>query len=107
VKTTFDLPDRLLRRAKSLAAKQGRPLRELVAEAIDDKIAVEPSEVTDRPDAAESRRAAWDTWRSRLEPDGDGGWRNPEGISDEEFFERLERMRSEPWSRGERFEGVE
>jgi hypothetical protein len=31
MKTTFDLPDPLLRRAKAVAAEQGRPLRDFIA----------------------------------------------------------------------------
>ena len=40
MKTTFDLPEPLLREAKSVAAKQGRPLRDLVAEALAEKLAL-------------------------------------------------------------------
>jgi hypothetical protein len=38
VKTTIEIPDALLRRAKSAAAKRGIPLRALVAEALTDKL---------------------------------------------------------------------
>ena len=37
-KTTIELPDRLFRDAKALAAKRGIPLRQYVAEALEGKI---------------------------------------------------------------------
>ena len=97
MKTTFDLPDLLVRKAKALAAQQGRALRDLVAEAIDQRLITEPSEVTDRPEASESRRKSWEAWRARLVQEPDGSWRNPDGIEDESFFEDLEDIRREPW----------
>jgi hypothetical protein len=38
MKTTLEIPDQLFRRAKSVAAEQGIPLRELVTEALADKL---------------------------------------------------------------------
>ena len=38
MKTTLDLPDSLFRRAKSAAAERGIPLRELVSEALAEKL---------------------------------------------------------------------
>ncbi len=38
VKTTIEVPDALFRRAKSLAAQRGIPLRALVSEALADKV---------------------------------------------------------------------
>jgi hypothetical protein len=38
MKTTIEIPDALFRQAKSAAAEQGIPLRELVSEAIVDKL---------------------------------------------------------------------
>jgi hypothetical protein len=38
VKTTLEIPDAILRRAKSLAAKRGIPFRALVSEAVVDKL---------------------------------------------------------------------
>ncbi|HWB95300.1 MAG TPA: hypothetical protein VG672_01320 [Bryobacteraceae bacterium] len=38
MKTTLEIPDNLFRRAKSAAAEQGIPLRELVTEALADKL---------------------------------------------------------------------
>jgi hypothetical protein len=39
VKTTIEIPDRLFRRAKSRAAERGQTLRQLVAEALQEKLA--------------------------------------------------------------------
>jgi hypothetical protein len=39
MKTTLEIPDTVLRRAKSAAAARGIPLREFVAEAVKDKLA--------------------------------------------------------------------
>lgn len=98
MKTTFDLPDSLLRKAKALAARQGRPLRDFVAEAIDEKLAQTPSEIADTPAVSAERRQAWERWRSRLVEQPDGTWFNPEGISDERFYETLEQVRQEKWA---------
>lgn len=39
MKTTLEIPDAVFRRAKSVAAERGIPLRELVTEAVKDKLA--------------------------------------------------------------------
>ena len=39
LKTTLEIPDPVFRRAKSVAAARGIPLREFVAEAVKDKLA--------------------------------------------------------------------
>jgi hypothetical protein len=41
MKTTLEIPDSVLRLAKSVAAARGIPLREFVAEAVKDKLAAE------------------------------------------------------------------
>ena len=41
MKTTLKIPDGVFRRAKSLAAARGIPFRELVTEAVKDKLATE------------------------------------------------------------------
>ena len=41
MKTTLEIPDSLFRRAKSVAATRGIPLREFVTEAVKDKLAAE------------------------------------------------------------------
>ena len=112
MKTTFDLPDPLLRQAKALAAEQGRPLRDLVAEALHDKVAAleaatRPYGDQPRPPTLEVREespAAWPTAR----PDGrealraalvlrpDGTYINLLGIEDPAFFEALEDIRARP-----------
>ena len=42
MKTTVDLPETLLRDAKAAAARQGRTLRDLVAEALSEKLHAHP-----------------------------------------------------------------
>lgn len=93
MKTTFDLPDPLLRKAKALAAQQGRPLRDLVAEAIGEKL-----EDAVGAKAGEGRREAWGRWKTRLVQLPDGSWLNPDGIEDESFFQALDEVRREPWA---------
>jgi len=39
MKTTLEIPDAIFRRAKSVAAQRGIPLRELVTEAVKEKLA--------------------------------------------------------------------
>lgn len=41
VKTTLEIPDAIFRRAKSVAAERGIPLREFVTQAVKDKLASE------------------------------------------------------------------
>jgi hypothetical protein len=41
MKTTLEIPDALFRRAKSAAAEQGIPFRELVSEALAEKLRVQ------------------------------------------------------------------
>jgi hypothetical protein len=41
MKTTLEIPDPIFRRAKSVAAERGIPLREFVTEAVKDKLASE------------------------------------------------------------------
>jgi hypothetical protein len=94
VKTTFDLPDPLLRKAKALAAQQGRPLRDLVAEAIGEKL----DHSAGTAQAGEARRVVWERWRTRLKQLPDGSWLNPEGVDDESFFQSLNDVRREPWT---------
>jgi hypothetical protein len=47
MKTTLEIPDALFRRAKSAAAEQGIPLRELVSAALADKLRARTS--ADKP----------------------------------------------------------
>jgi hypothetical protein len=48
MKTTLEIPDPIFRRAKSVAAARGIPLREFVTEAVKDKLATE-SKAGERP----------------------------------------------------------
>jgi hypothetical protein len=48
MKTTLEIPDSIFRRAKSVAAERGIPLREFVTQAVKDKLADRPT-VVDRP----------------------------------------------------------
>jgi hypothetical protein len=41
MKTTLEIPDTIFRRAKSVAAARGIPLREFVTEAVKDKLAAD------------------------------------------------------------------
>lgn len=91
MKTTFDLPDPLLRRAKAAAAAQGRPLRDLVAEALEARLAAPqpPLQRRSEPPADE-----WQAFLATLELQPDGSYINPNGIEDEAFFQALEEVRS-------------
>jgi hypothetical protein len=101
VKTTFDLPDPLLRKAKALAAEQGRPLRDLVAEALGEKLDSPAGGAVGSTEAREGRREAWERWKTRLERLPDGSWFNPEGVEEESFFLSVDEARRESWaSRG-------
>ena len=91
MKTTFDLPESLLRRAKAAAAHQGRPLRDLVAEAIEVKLTTDESAARSEAE----RDNAWKAFSSRLQKLPDGTYFNPEGIEDESFFETLKMIRAE------------
>jgi metal-responsive CopG/Arc/MetJ family transcriptional regulator len=44
MKTTLEIPDFLFRRAKSVAAERGIPLRQLVTEAVQEKLRTSPKE---------------------------------------------------------------
>jgi len=48
MKTTLEIPDLVFRRAKSLAAARGIPLREFVTEAVKDKLAAD-AHATEKP----------------------------------------------------------
>ena len=91
MKTTFDLPDPLLRRAKAAAAAQGRPLRDLVAEAIEARLAAPPPALQRR---SEPPPDEWQAFLATLELQPDGSYINPDGIDDEAFFQALDEVRS-------------
>ena len=48
MKTTLEIPDAVLRRAKANAAQKGIPLRQFVTEAVEDKLRAE-SAASDKP----------------------------------------------------------
>ena len=48
MKTTLEIPDAIFRRAKSVAAERGIPLREFVTEAVKDKLAAD-TQAGDKP----------------------------------------------------------
>jgi len=104
MKTSFDLPDPLLRKAKAFAAQQGRPLRDLVAEALGEKIDHPAGGEVGAAKPSVGRREAWERWRARLKQLPDGTWFNPDGIEDESFFQSLEEIRLEPWSSRDEFD---
>ncbi|HET9228593.1 MAG TPA: hypothetical protein VFR31_18085 [Thermoanaerobaculia bacterium] len=89
MKTTLDLPASLLRKAKALATQQGRPLRDLIIEALGEKV----EEATGAAKAREDRRRNWERWRTRLKQLPDGSWFNPDGIQGELFFRALDEIR--------------
>ena len=49
MKTTFDLPEALLREAEAAAAREGRPLRDLVADALAEKLGANGVVGPDKP----------------------------------------------------------
>lgn len=107
MKTSFDLPEPLLRRAKALAAEQGRPLRDLVAEALAEKLKVQGSTVAGRNvpvGRREGRRETWEEWKSHLEQQPDGSWLNTDGIDAPEFFAYIDSLRRESHGRRNPFE---
>jgi len=91
MKTTFDLPEPLMRRAKAAAAHQGRPLRDLVAEAIEAKLAAEEAAAGTRA----SQDNPWKAFMARLQKLPDGTYYNPEGIEDDAFFRTLDTIRAD------------
>ncbi len=91
MKTTFDLPDPLLRRAKAAAADQGRPLRDLVAEALKDKL----SALALAKSASRGRTSEWKAFEARLQKLPDGSYVNPDIPEEGNFSEILETIRDE------------
>lgn len=91
MKTSFDLPEPLLRRAKATAAQQGRPLRDLVADALA-KALDTPSEATVR--RSEPPPDEWAAYLATLVQQPDGTYINPNGIDDEAFFDALDDIRA-------------
>ena len=105
MKTTFDLPDPLLRKAKAAAADQGRPLRDLVAEALAEKLTALALAKSGR----KTRNSEWKAFEARLQKQPDGSYVNPEIPEDDNFAEILETIRAErlAWQPRNPFEGVD
>lgn len=95
MKTTFDLPEPLLRRAKAAAALRGSSLRDLVAEAMSAKLAADEaaSQAAAPAQALAPALADWDSLEASLSFQPDGAYLSPNGIDNEAFFEALEAMR--------------
>ena len=104
VKTTFDLPDPLLRKAKAAAADQGRPLRDLVAEALKDKL----SALGLAKSASRGRISEWKAFEARLQKQPDGSYLNPDIPEEDNFGEILQALRQERrvWQPRNPFEDV-
>lgn len=105
MKTTFDLPDPLLRKAKAAAAGQGRPLRDLVAEALAEKVAA----VANAQGARKAPDSEWKAFEARLQKQPDGSYINPDIPEDDNFAEILETLRAErlAWQPRNPFEGID
>lgn len=105
MKTTFDLPDPLLRKAKAAAADQGRPLRDLVAEALAEKLAA----LAVAKGARKARDSEWKAFETKLQKQPDGSYINPEIPEDDNFAEILESIRAErvAWQPRNPFEGID
>ncbi len=91
MKTTFDLPDPLLRRAKAVAADEGRPLRDFVADALTEKLATHAS----NKQAAQSPSSEWRAFAARLQTQPDGSLINPQGIDNQALDDVLDTIRQE------------
>jgi hypothetical protein len=104
MKTTFDLPEPLLREAKSLAAQQGRPLRDLVAEALTEKLTANAASQS----IPRRRATEWTAFEATLLRLPDGSYLNPHGIQDEGYFADVEAAREHgsSWPRRDPFADV-
>lgn len=89
MKVRLDLPDQLLLRAQAAAVERGCTLQDFVIEALTEKLATIGA--APRSASIDGRK----TLASRLQLLPDGSFRNPDGIDDDEFFENLERTRSD------------
>ena len=86
MKTTSDLPDRLMRAVKIRAAERNLKLQELVAEALRAMLSAPPHAVGP-PDPVQA-------FRQRLVFLPDGSVSNPAGLGDGCFFDALEAYRA-------------
>ena len=91
MKTTFDLPDPLLRRAKAVAANEGRALRDFVAEALTEKLEAHAGS----RQKARSPSAEWKEFAARLQKRPDGSFINPSGVDNQALDDVLDAIRQE------------
>ena len=83
MKTTLEIPDRVFRKAKSMAAQRGIPLRQFVTEAVQDKLSASSGQ-SQRP----WMRHVGKLKHSRKEKEKDGEQINKRI---EEAFERIDK----------------
>ena len=94
MKTTLDLPEPLLRKAQAVAARQGRKLDDLVAEALAEKLTATAGIGSN----TQPRANEWIAFESTLVRMPDGSVMNPNGIADEGFFADVEAARTHPYA---------
>ena len=82
-----------MRKAKAAAAHEGRPLRDLVADALTEKLYnLRGHAVRDEPGPVDES-PAWKAYAAKLQRQPDGSYINPDGIEDESFFTTLDEIR--------------
>ena len=85
MKTTLELPDKLMRAVKIRAAETDRKLKDVIAELIERGLkSGTPADPGEDP---------LQEWASKLVYKPDGSVSNPDGIEDKEFFETLDEIR--------------
>ena len=94
MKTTLDLPEPLLRKAQAVAARQGRTLDDLVAEALAEKLTATAGIASN----TQQRANEWIAFESTLVRLPDGSVMNPNGIEGEGFFADVEAARPHAFS---------
>jgi hypothetical protein len=96
-----------MRQAKALAAEQGRPLRDLVAEALEDRVRRRPAgpHAAFIPGVREGRPETWEEYRSKFVEQPDGTLVNSDAIDDESFYAALDEIRRRPFVRRNPFAG--
>ena len=94
MEATFNLPEPLLRKAQAVAARQGRTLADLVAEALAEKLAA----TAEIASVAQPRTNEWIAFESTLVRIPDGSVMNPNGIADDGFIADVEAARPHAYS---------
>jgi len=72
VKTTVEIPDELFKKAKATAALEGESLRELICDALETRLALQPPPQTDR-----------------------SGWRSVFGLAEPRIVDKVDRLIAE------------